>query len=492
MINNERASGKKIIAGISWTFAERITTHIAGFVVSVVLARILEPSVYGILALANIFISIMNSISLTGFGPSLIQKKEATIEDFSTTLYFSFFIGLLSYTLLFVTAPLIASFFKVVGLAAVIRVGGLILISASINVIQRAYLIRNLQFNKLFLSSLFDSALSAVVGVLLAIRGFGVWALVAQMLVKSITDVLLLSFISDFRPRLVFSVSIIKDIYKYGWKIIAASLLDSIYEQSRSAVVGKMYSENDLAYYDKGMQFPALLINNVDTTIASVLISALSREQDDVNRVKALVRKSLKVSSFVLFPLLIGMMACSKEIVQVLLTDKWLPSVPYMQLLCVAFMFKPIQTASLQGILAIGRSDLYLKVRCYQKIIGISVLIISASMWNNTLAIAAGELVSYVLFMLIIMLPNIKCLNYSLSNQLLDLIPQLVVAVLMGISVYVLGTLLKGIPYVAMLVIQIGSGALIYLGFSILLKVPAMREIVEVLSMYLRRNLKES
>ena len=484
MINNERASGKKIIAGISWTFTERITAQVASFIVSIVLARLLDPSVYGLLALANILISIMNALSLTGFGPSLIQKKEATITDFSSTLLFSFFVGICAYLVLFLSAPLLSSFFNADGLTSVIRVTGLVLITASVNVIQRAYLIRNLQFNKLFVSSLFDSFASAAIGIFLAYKGFGIWALVAQLLIKSVTDIVVLIFISDFRPKLVLSLKSIKEIYQYGWKLILASLIDALYEQSRSIVIGKKYNESDLAYYDKGMQFPTLFINNINTSIANVMISAISREQDDLSRVRNMVRKSVKTSSFILFPLLIGMMVCSRAIISILLTDKWLPSVPYMQLLCVAFMLKPIQTAGMQGILAIGRSDLYLKVRTAQKIVGLTVLLVSALCWDTPLAIAAGEVVAYVLFFMIIAIPNRNCIDYRIKDQLFDLLPQLLIAAVMGAAVFAVGYLLSGIPTIITLIVLVVVGGIIYIGVSYLFKISAFCEMKSIIQLF--------
>ncbi|MEA5058629.1 MAG: lipopolysaccharide biosynthesis protein [Candidatus Pelethousia sp.] len=461
---NERnaATQKSIFSGFGWSYAERMLAQIVSFVVSIILARLLGPETYGILSLVNIFIGIATAITLTGFGSALIQKKEADNLDFSSALYFSFGVSIVAYLVLFFSAPLIAGFFDAQSIAPVLRVLSLSLVLASVNTVQHAYVIRKMQFRLLFISTVCGSIFSATAGILMAYKGFGVWALVAQYLVNSIINTIVLAIISEWRPEKRFSFSRVKTIYGYGWKIIVASVVEAIYRQSRSLAIGKKYTATDLAFYDKGLQFPSLLITNIDSSIANVLMPAISSVQDEKQRVKEMVRRSVKTSSTLLFPLLIGLAVCSKPVVLILLTEKWAASIPYMQLLCLALMMKPIQTANLQGILAMGRSDTYLWLQLSQKTVGVMIIAFTVVFFDSPLVIAAGEVLSYIVFAVINAYPNKKLLNYSVKEQLNDVLPQMILAICMGIIVWVVS--FTKLPSLITLVIQVLLGTVTYIG----------------------------
>lgn len=483
MVDRNVATRKSIFSGFGWSYAERMLAQIVSFAVSVVLARLLGPEVYGTLSLVNIFISIASAIALTGFGSALIQRKEADNLDFSSALYFSFGISVAAYTVLFLAAPLIAHFFDAESIIPVLRVLSLSLVIASVNTVQHAYVIRKMQFRLFFISTVCGSVVSATVGILMAYNGYGVWALVTQYLSNSIINVVVLAFISGWQPEMHFSLSRIKTIYSFGWKIVAASAVDAIYRQSRSLAIGKKYTASDLAFYDKGLQFPSLLITNIDTSIANVLMPAISSIQDDRQRVKEMVRRSVKTSSTILFPLLIGLAVCSEPVVLILLTKKWASCIPYMQLLCLALMIKPIQTANLQGILAIGRSDTYLWLQLLEKAVGVIIIALTVVFFSSPLAIAAGEIAAYVLFAVINVYPNKKLLNYSLREQFQDIIPQMILAVCMGVIVSVLSLTSLSMPLT--LVLQTVIGASIYIGGARALKIESFMYLWNLIKAYL-------
>lgn len=468
-----------IISSFGWAFAERFATQISSFIVSLVLARLLDPSVYGLLAMANSCIAIINAATLTGFGTRLIQKKDATDVDFSSTLIISFCVGLVAYAITFALAPSVSRFFGNTDLVKVIRVLGLILVSSSICIVQRAYITRKMQFKLFFFSSLVTSVVSAIIGILLAYYGFGIWALVAQTLTKSITDIIVIAFVCDWKPSFSFSVDSVKDVCKFGWKIVISSIADALYGQSRSIIVGKFYTASDLAYYDKGLQFPNLVVTNIDTTIANVLVPVLSKAQDDLPSLKKMVRVSLRMSSYIIFPLLIGMMVCAPSIVEVFLSSKWMPSVPYMRLLCFALMFRPLQTANLQGVIALGRSDTYLKITIVQKLTGVAVLIASVLLFDSPVAIAASEIVAYLFFELILIFPNISLLHYSVFEKLHDIVPQLLFSLIMGLIVWFIGRIQLSNGLI--LILQILIGALCYYILSFSLKPQGWLDIVQIL-----------
>lgn len=482
--NSGIATKKKLLSGFSWTYAERMLAQIVSFIVSIILARLLDPESYGTLALINVFIGIASALALTGFGSALIQKKEADNIDFSSALFFSFAISLIVYITIFFCAPIIASFFSIESIVPIIRVFSLSIVIASINTVQHAYVIRNMQFKFFFLPTLFGSIVSGVVGIFLAYYGYGVWALVVQYLTNSMINTIVLAFISEWKPEITFSISSIKSIYGFGWKVIVSSVVEAIYRQMRSLAIGKKYAKTDLAYYDKGLQFPSLLITNIDTSIANVLMPAISSVQDDSRRVKELVRRSVKTSSVILFPLLIGLAVCAKPIVIILLTDKWVPSVPYMQLLCIALMMKPIQTANMQGILAIGRSDVYLQIQTIQKLLGVVIIAITVFCFNSVIAIAVGEIIAYLIFAFINVFPNKKLLGYTIKEYIADIMPQMALSIIMGVIVTAITVL--SLSILTTLLLQIFLGAVIYIVMAWGLRLDSFTYILNLLRSYVK------
>lgn len=367
-----------IIKSFLWKLFERISAQLIQFVITIVLARLLLPSEYGIIALIAIFISLCDVIIDGGLNTALIQKKDADNSDFSTIFYFSLGMALFLYVVMFFSAPLIDRFYSQHELVPVIRVLSISLLFYAFNSIQRAYVSKKMLFQRLFYSSLGSIILSGIIGIYMAYQGYGVWALVAQNVSNQIFTTLIMWYAVRWRPVLIFSVERFKGLFDYGWKIFGANLITALFVNARKLVIGKFYAPASLAYYERGDQLPALFMNNIFTSVQAILLPTLSEEQDNRSHVKAMMRRSTKLSCFFIYPIMVGMIVAAKPLVILLLTEKWLPVVEFVQILCIANFFRPITIANWEVIKALGYSGITLKLEMIKKVVDISILIISA------------------------------------------------------------------------------------------------------------------
>ena len=456
----------KVISNFIWRFAERCGAQLVSFVVSIVLARLLEPSVYGTVALVTVFTTILQVFIDSGLGTALIQKKNADDLDYSSVFYFNFVVCIILYLGMFIAAPYIAKFYGNMSLIPVIRVISLTLIISGVKNIQQAYVSSNMLFKRFFFSTIGGTIVSAFVGIFMAYIGMGVWALVAQQLSNAMIDTMILWITVKWRPKAVFSWERLKSLFAYGWKLLVAELLDTVYNNLRNLVIGKMYSSADLAFYNQGDKFPKIIVTNINTSIDSVLLPTMSSEQDNKARVKEMTRRAIKTSTYIMAPLMMGLAFCAKTVVELVLTQKWLPCVPFLQIFCITYMFYPVHTANLNAIKAMGRSDIFLKLEIIKKIVGMSLLL--STMWFGVMAMAYSLLVSCVLSQIINSWPNKQLLGYGYLEQLRDLIPGVILAVIMGICVYFIGYI--NLPNIIVLIIQVIVGATIYIVMSIVFR----------------------
>lgn len=372
---SSRVKGNNVIAGLLWSFGERITAQLVTFLITILLARILTPQDYGVVSLILVFVTLANVFVSNGFGEALVQKQDATEKDFSTIFWCNFSFSLVLYGILFFAAPGIAAFYGNDLFCPLVRVLAIKLPISSISTIQHAYVSKHMQFKKFFFSTLGGTLISGVVGVIMAYSGFGPWAVVAQYLVNTAIDTIVLLFTVPWRPHFWFEVGEAKRLMSFGWKMTLSSFINSLYSEIRSLIVGKIYSAEDLAQYKRGQQFPQLFITNINTAVSAVIFPAMSLINDDLSEVKRLTRRSMVVTSYLIFPMMFGLGMIAEPLVSFLLTDKWLPCVPFLQLTCISFAFQPIQAANCQAIKAIGRSDVYLKTEIVKKTIGIGLLL---------------------------------------------------------------------------------------------------------------------
>ena len=469
----------KATSNFLWRLLERFGAQGVTFVVSIALARVLDTSTYGTVALITVITTILQVFVDSGLGSALIQKKDADDVDFSTVFFFNCVICFVLYFALFFFAPVIARFYNQYEgeeLVPVIRVLGLILIISGFKNIQNAYVSRNLLFKKYFFATLGGTLTAAVVGIWMAYRGYGVWALVLQNLVNQSIDTIILWITVRWRPKAVFSFGRFKALFSYGWKLLASSLLDAVWNQARQLIIGKKYSTDDLAFYNKGQEYPHLLTSSVNASIDSVLFPILSQAQESREHVKAITRKAIQVESYILWPMMIGMAACAESLICVLITEYWLPAVLYLRISCITFAFYPIHIANLNAIKAMGRSDLYMKLEIAKKIVGFLLLV--TSMWISVEAMAYSLLLGSVFSQIINSWPNRKLLDYHYLEQIRDILPAALLSIAMGGIVYCV--FLLHLPSIITLIIQIVLGILVYVLGSVLLRLESFRYVVSI------------
>lgn len=458
---------RKTLLNFFWRFFERVGAQLVAFVVSLIIARLLEPEAYGVIALVTVVTGILNVFVDSGLGTGLIQKKDANDTDFSTVFYTNIIFCLFLYSFLFLCAPLIARFYKNTDLTPVIRVLGLtIVISGTKNVLQ-SYVTKHLMFKKFFFATLAGTLFAAGIGIFMALKGFGVWALVAQHIVNLFIDTVILWIIVPWKPRLEFSLSSLRSLYSFGWKLLVSKLIHTLYLDIRQLVIGKVYSPSDLAYYNQGNKFPRFISSNINSSIDSVLFPVMSLEQNDVKRLKAMTRRSIMTSSYIMWPLLLGVAGTSKTLIPIILTEKWLPCVPYLIVACFEFGFEPLQTANLNAIKALGRTDISLRLEIIKK--SISTAIIFITMPFGVMAIAIGSAIYAVIATVCNSLPNKKLLGYSYFEQIKDILPAFFLASAMFVLIYFIP--LPNMALILRLFIQFIIGSFFYLSLSALLRV---------------------
>lgn len=478
-MKNKNINSNKIICNFIWRFGERISAQIVTFIVSIVLARLLSPEDYGTITIVTVFITIANVFVTSGFGNSLIQKKYVDNKDFSSVFYFNIVFSSILYIALFYLAPYIEQFYNIPTLSTVIRVLGLRIIIAGINSVQQAYVSRNMLFKKFFLSTLLGTILSGVIGLVMAYNGFGVWALVAQYLSSTIIDTIVLWITVKWRPELIFSLIRMKDMFSYGWKLLCSSLLDTGYSQLRGLVIGKMYSSTDLAFYDRGQQYPSLVITNINTSIGSVLFPVMSKNQDNKLAIKNMTRKAIRTSSYIMWPMMIGLGVVAEPLISIMLTDKWLPCVPFLQISCFTYGFWPIHTANLEAIKAIGRSDIFLRLEIIKKTIGICVLIIS--MKYGVIAIALTGVITTLTSSFINAYPNSRLLNYKYIEQIKDIAPSILLSIIMGLCIYPIKYFINN--KILLIFAQVVIGTSIYLITSMIVKFEVFENLIDMIKL---------
>ena len=456
----------KVLSNLIWRFFERGGSQLVSFAVSIVLARIFDPTMYGTVSKVTVITAILLVFVDSGMANALIQKKDPDDLDFSSVFWFNISFCLLLYAALFVLAPWISVFYKDPELVPLVRVLGLTLVVAGLKNVQQAYVSKTMQFRRFFFATLGGTLFSAVLGITMALRGFGVWSLVAQQLSNVAVNTAILWFTVGWKPKRMFSLSRLGGLLSYGWKLLAASLIDSVYLKIYPLIIGVYYTSADIAFYEKGMNWPNLVVENINSSMDSVLLPVLSAEQDRRDRVREMTRRAIKTGTYVILPLMAGLAACAVPIVRLLITEKWLPSVPYLQIFCVIYAFYPLHTANLNAIKAMGRSDIFLILEIVKR--GLELIILLITMRHSVFAMALGLLISELASQGINAWPIRKLLGYSYWAQLKDMLPAILLSVVMAACVYPVAML--GLNDFLTLLIQVPLGAGLYLLGSKLLK----------------------
>ncbi|MBP3391823.1 MAG: lipopolysaccharide biosynthesis protein [Clostridia bacterium] len=479
-------SKKNILVNFVWRLLERFGAQGVTLIVSIILARLLDPTVYGTVALVTVITTILQVFVDSGFGNALVQKKDADDLDFSTVFTFNIAFSAILYALYFLLIPYITGFFGIQDTVSAMRVLGLIIIIAGFKGIQQAYVTKHLAYKKYFFATLGGTITAAVVGITMAYLGYGIWALIVQNVVNQTIDTIILWVTIKWKPKLRFSLKRFKSLFSYGWKFLVTGFINQMYNEIRTLIIGKQYSSADLAFYNKGSQFPTVIAGNLTASIDSILFPVMSEHQDDRERVKNITRRSISVGSYLLWPCMIGLAACSEPFILLLLSEKWISAVPYLQIFCIVQAFYPIHSANLNAIKALGRSDIYLYQDILKKASGF--LIILLTMRFGVIWIALGCILANVVSQIINSFPNRKLLNYSWGQQLVDILPSLIISLVMGVFVYLVN-FLNFSPVVTLLV-QVPLGIGIYVGISWLFKLSSFLYCADTLKKLIRSKKK--
>ncbi len=463
---------------------ERCGAQLVSLVVSFILARMLDPSVYGLVGKVTIITSILLVFVDAGMANSLIQKKDPDDLDFSSVFFFNVAFGLVLYAGLFFAAPLIARGYRQPELTAIVRVLGLTVVVAGVKNVQQAYVSKTMQFKRFFFATLGGTLFSAVLGIVMAVRGYGVWALVAEQLSNVTINTCVLWFTVGWRPKAMFSFTRLKGLLRYGWKLLASGLLDTVYNKLREIVIAVFYTDADLAFYNRGNSLPNLVVENINSSIDSVLLPVLSNNQDSRTQVREMTRRAIKISSYVIMPLMMGLAVCAEPLIRLLLTDKWLPCVPYLRIFCFAYAFYPLHTANLNAIKAMGRSDLFLILEIVKKVVGILSLLLTMRLGVYPMALSMVPV--SILAQIINSWPNRKLLDYSYAKQLADLLPVMGLALVMGAAMY--PVCLLGLPDVVTLLIQVSLGTAVYAGGSYLFRIDSFQYLLSIIKRFRHKD----
>lgn len=463
---NDQKLKSQMTSGMIWKFAERFAAQGVSFVVSMVLARILMPEDYGAVAIINIFISIADVFLSSGLNTSLIQKRDADDLDFSTIFYLNLGLSLALYLVLFGTAPFIAQAYDMPILKSTIRVFALRIPVSAFQVIQVAYISKKMQFKKFFFATITGTILSAVVGIAMAIKGMGVWALIGQYLTNTVIDTMMLWATVKWIPKKMFSIKAAVPLIKYSWKVMMTDLLGTLCNNLGDFIIGAKYNSANLAYYTKGKQLPQLFRTNIYTTLISVLFPGIAAVNDNMITVKKITRKSVRIMAYIVFPISLGLMAAGDTIIEVLFTEKWLPMLPYVYVMCVETIISVPATIALQPIKAVGRSDLMLKSEIIKKIFFMisTVVAMNYGVFAIALTVPANTLLDLTINTII----NKKIINYSILEELSDCFTAFTLSLMMAAIVVFIGKI--GLNIYVKAVIQILTGVLSYAGVSYLTK----------------------
>lgn len=454
--------------------------------VSIVLARMLLPEDYAPVAIAAIFFAFCNLFVSGGLSAALTQKKNPERVDYSTVFYATFVLAAVIYCVVFFLSPVIARIYDQPILVPLFRVMGISFFVVSFKSVYSSYTYVNLQFKKFFFSTIIGTVISAVVGIIMAKNGFGVWALVAQDMTNTIIDTLILYLSTRLRIGREFSFERLKSLFRFGWKIFASSVISLVYDQMNPLIIGLRFQPADLSYYNKGYSFPSLINNTLGDTMAAVLFPVMSRVQDDLEDVRNITRRYVKVASYLIFPVMVGLFSVADSFVELLLTEKWMKAVPFIQIYCISYMFNLLQVGNLQAIKALGRSDVLLKLEILKKSLYVIVIASFVFLSPSPEIMAFNVNVCAMVGVTINTLASRKLIGYYYRYQFADFLPNLFNAAVMGVIVSIVGRL--SLPVIVLLPLQVLVGAAVYVALSLVTRNENFYYMLDYIKIMLKRG----
>ena len=475
---------QKTVSGILWSSVERFSVQGVDFIIGLILANILLPADFGLIVMLAIFLAISRSFIDSGFANALIRKKDRTEVDFSTVFYFNIVVGLFFYFLLFFTSPYIAAFYDVPILEDLTKVVAINLLISSLTVVQRAKFTINVDFKTQTKASLLAAIISGITGILMALKGFGVWSLAAQSVISSCINMIMLWIYSGWKPQLVFSMTSFKEMFSYGSKLLISGLIDTTYRNIYTIVIGKKFSETDLGYYTRADSFTQFPSSNITGILQRVTFPILSSIQDDDKKLQETYRKFLRLSAFVVFPLMMGLFGVADPLIRLLLPETWNGAILLLQILCLSQMWYPVHAINLNLLQVKGRSDLFLRLEIIKKIIGVSVLIVTIPL--GVAAMCWGAVISSLIALFINTYYTRKLIQVGYLRQMKDLLPTLINSISMGIIVLGITRLIH--INILALIAGITFGVIYYFSIAYLAKSQELHEVKSLIGIEKIKN----
>ncbi len=471
---------KHLVAeSMMWKFLERGGVQVAQLIVSIIIARLVTPTAYGVVALLSIFIALATVFVQSGLSTALIQKKDTDDIDTTSVIFYSLSIAVLLYSILFICAPWIATFFNLKGLAPALRVLALILFPGAITSIQLALLSKRMLFRKQFYANMFAAISSGLIGITMAYYGFESWALVGQQLSYQTLLFIVLCFLVKLSPKFVVNFQRTKILLSYGVKLLGSNLIDMLYHNLESLIIGKLFNPATLAFCNKGKMFPMVLINNIDGSVQSVMLPAYSASQDNIFKIKQMLRRTITLSTYLVFPLMILLAVVGRPTILLLLGEKWLGAVPYLQLFCFMTMLFPLQTAMFQAINAIGCSSVTLRLMVLKRSVGVVLLLASVWMWRSPYSVVIAAILIEFCAVIINVPANRKLFEYTPVEMLSDILPNLGMALISGFLAWTMSLVISN--SFLLLLVQLMTGIAIYIGISLITHNHSLSYIINLL-----------
>lgn len=468
---------KKTIKGVAWTSLDQVATLGFGFVIGVILARILSPDDYGLLAMIAVFNAIAFAFINSGFGNALIRKPDLTEDDNTTAFFFNLVAGVVLFGVIWLIAPWVSAFYDKPILIPLLRAEGSLLIVSAFKIVQNTQLTRALNFKAKMIIRVVSSVLGGVIGIIAAYSGLGVWALVAMHIADAMISLVLLWVISPWRPRGKWSKKSFNYLWGYGSKLLASGLLDTIYGNIYPIIIGKFYSAADLGQYTRAKQYAGMPSHSLTGVIQQVTFPVLSQIQDDDQRLGNNYRRMLRFTVFIVFPIMIGMAALARPLVISLVTDKWAQCVPYLQIICFSSMWYPVHAINLNLLQVKGRSDLFLRLEIIKK--ALITVVVFVCVPFGIIGICCGSVFTSLACLAINTYYTGKLINVGFVRQMMDMTPTLLASLAMGAVVY-----FAVMPFssdVVKLLVGVPLGMVIYLAIAKVCRMPELQEALDIL-----------
>lgn len=472
----------RTVSSLIWKLFEQSASSVVSLIVQIVMARLLAPDEFGMLAIMLVFVNVGNVIVQSGLNTAIIQGPNVTERDYSTVFWMSLVVSLVLYLAVWGASPAIADYYSMADIVWPLRVLVLILIINAFNSIQEAIVARSLEFNKTARATVTASVTSGTMGIVAALLGAGLWALVIQQLLFQLVKSIVLAFQISWKPRLVFEPERAVVLFRFSWKLLVSGLIEQGYQSLSDLMIGKVFDSTNLGYVSQGKKYPQALGLMLDGAIQPVMLSAVARVQDDGEKVKRLARRALKTSTFLIAPAMTLFAFLAEPVVSLLLGERWLPCVPYLRMYCFVYALLPVHTTNLQVLNGVGRSDLYLRLEVIKKIIGIAALCFTVFVLRDLTAIVAGYVVTGIICTFVNAHPNKRVIGYSYLEQIRDILPAFALAIVAGALTYPIGFL--GLPLLVTIILQSVSMAVVYLLLAKLFKVEEMAYLLGMVSKF--------